>query len=139
MKLISFLTAAMLALSVPAARALTPPAGDETLCGVSGVVQAVLQEDMVSNLPGAGQGQRVQVPVVALSVAAVAPMDAGYTGDFCNRVVPAAVGGGKATGYYRLCDANAEFMTGQTIRGVVGLSRGGGRYCLAQIQVTAPQ
>ncbi len=104
--------------------------GGPTLCSVAGVVKSVMQEEMAAT----GKSAHVMVPVVVLEVSAVTPVDAAYKGDFCSHIttVPA---GGKATGYYRLCDAAAEFMTAQTIHGVVGLSQGGGRLCLAQIQV----
>lgn len=114
-----------------AAWADVPPAGEATLCNVTGLVVTVLQEEMASP----ALGKHVMVPVVGLEVESIAPVDAAYKGDFCAKAVPAAAVGAKAKGYYRLCDATAEFMTGQTIHGVVGMSRGGGRYCLANIQV----
>jgi hypothetical protein len=112
------------------ALAVEPPKGDETLCGVTGQVLTILSEEMQM----AGQSQHVMVPVVVMEVTEAAPVDAQYKGGFCQRIttVPA---GGKPTGYYRLCDATAEFMTGQRIHGVVGLSKGGGRYCLAEIKI----
>lgn len=103
----------------------------QTLCSVRGVVQSVMQEEMDSFT----LKKRVMVPVVVVDIAAMVPADAGYKGDYCNQVAPAPAAGGKRVGYFRLCDANAEFISGQTITGVVGLSQGGGRLCLAQIQV----
>jgi len=111
--------------------AVEPAKGDETLCDVQGVVQSVMQEEM----DGAASGARVLVPVVVLEVSSVLPVDAAYTGQFCQRVTGTPATGVKPVGYYRLCDAAAEFMTGQTIKGVVGTSKGGGRYCIAQISV----
>lgn len=95
------------------------------------MVHSVMQEEMQA----VAGGNRVMVPVVVMEVAETKPVDANYKGAFCKGVSTPQMEGGKAMGYYRLCDATAEFMTGQTIAGVVGLSKGGGRYCIAQIQV----
>ncbi len=118
-----------------AAWAQTAPKADATVCSVTGMIHAVMQEEMVNPV----DKKHVLVPVVVLEIAAVAPLDANYKGDFCNKVSAPAADGGKPMGYYRLCDSTAEFMTGQTVRGVVGLSMGGGRYCIAQIQVLPPK
>ena len=107
-----------------------PPAQAATLCNVVGTVKTVMQEEMHVQ----GQTTHVMVPVVILEVSAASPVDSNYKGDFCSHITTTPASG-KPTGYYRLCDANADFMSAQTIHGVVGLSKGGGRLCLAQISV----
>lgn len=103
------------------------------LCDVTGIVVSVMQEEM--QVAGAKDGTHVMVPVVGLEVASIAHVDKNYKGDFCTKAVPASAEGDKPKGYYRLCDAAADFVTGQTISGVIGASKGGGRYCLARIAV----
>lgn len=118
-------------LSAGVAQADVGAVGAPTLCRVTGVVRAVMQEEMAS---AASPSTHVMVPVIALEVASATSADPNYSGDFCTRI-SATGSDGKGMGYYRLCDPLADFMTAQTISGIVGLSQGGGRLCLAQISV----
>ncbi|MBY0408116.1 MAG: hypothetical protein K2Q01_10525 [Rickettsiales bacterium] len=134
---VAAMTLAMMAqapVRVQAQVAAPAAAAPATLCSVTGTVTNVLQQEM-ARVSGPEQGQKVMVPVVAVEVESAVPADAAYQGDFCARMVPPAPAGVKTLAYFRLCDAEAEFMTGQRVRGLAGNSQGGGLYCLAHISV----
>ena len=109
--------------------ALTPPTKDHTLCYVEGKVLSHQKEeasDMLMNI--------LEVDTITLMIHVVSPVDENYKGAFCKQMAGAEQQTEKKINTFRLCD-ETDAREGETIKGIVGKSLGGGRYCIEQIQV----
>lgn len=113
--------------------ALTPPTKDHTLCYVEGEVLSHQKEeasDMLMN--------KLEVDTITLTIHAASPIDKNYKGRFCDEMAGAEQLTEQKINTFRLCD-ETDANEGKTIKGIVGKSLGGGRYCIEKIQVLSSE
>ena len=109
--------------------ALTPPTKDRTLCYVEGEVLSHQKEeasDMLMN--------KLEVDTITLIIHEVFPVDKNYGDRFCEEMAGAEQQTEQKINTFRLCD-ETDAEKGETIKGIVGKSLGGGRYCIEKIQL----
>lgn len=109
--------------------ALTPPTKDHTLCYVEGEVLSHQKEEATDLLMN-----KIEVNTITLTIHVVSPMDKDYKGSFCEQMAGAEQLTEQKINTFRLCD-ETDANDGKTIKGIVGKSLGGGRYCIEKIQV----
>ena len=76
----------------------------------------------------------LEVDTITLIIYAAPPVDENYIGNFCEQMAGDKQQTEQKINTFRLCD-ETDAREGETIKGIVGKSLGGGRYCIEQIQV----
>lgn len=109
--------------------ALTPPTSDQTLCYLEGEVLSHQKEEATDFAMN-----RIEVDTITLRTHTAVAIEETYEGDFCESMAGNASLNDQKVNTFRLCD-ETNAAEGEVIKGIVGKSLGGGRYCIEGIKL----